>query len=68
MWMQVGSHEQRHRAGVERQVVNEMYLDPPVGLSWLDYPTLLIGFQTGHPLDGPGMCFQRSFLRGSVIF
>ena len=21
--------------------------DPPVGVSWLDYPTL--GFQTGHP-------------------
>ena len=26
-----------------------IYLDPPVGVSWLDYPTLPIGFQTGHP-------------------
>ena len=26
-----------------------MYLDPPVGVSWLDYTTLPIGFQTGHP-------------------
>ena len=25
------------------------------GVSWLDYPTLPIGFQTGHPLEGPGI-------------
>ena len=31
-----------------------IHLDPPVGVSWLDYPTLPIGFQTGHPLEGPG--------------
>ena len=30
------------------------YQDPPVGVSWLNYPTLPIGFQTGHPL-GPGI-------------
>ena len=32
-----------------------VYLDPPVGVSWLDSSTLPIGFQTGHPLEGPGM-------------
>ena len=27
----------------------DQYQDPPVGVSWLDYPTLPIEFQTGHP-------------------
>ena len=49
---------------------SNIYQDPPVGVSnglphttyrlpdraplRMDYPTLPIGFQTGHPLEGPG--------------
>ena len=29
--------------------IDQKYLDPPVRVSWLDYPTLPISFHTGHP-------------------
>ena len=31
------------------------YLHPPVGVSWLDYPTLPKKASIGHPLEGPGI-------------
>ena len=45
-------HRSDWRIGRNNQLF--IHLDPPVGVSWLDYPTLPIGFQTGHPLEGPG--------------
>ena len=34
-------------------------------MSWLNYPTLPVGIQTGHPLEGPGMYtdIQKEFIR-----
>ena len=39
-----GGHVLRVLSGVGKQVPVIIYLDPPVGVSWLDYPTLPVCF------------------------
>ena len=47
------------------------YLHPPVGVSWLDYPTLPKKASRAPRLEGPGMstfgrkqCFQEDYTTG----
>ena len=48
----LGKNENRCQGGFRLGYLEEIVCqDHPVWVSWLDYPTLLTGLQTGHPLE-----------------